>query len=51
MMLALMCQRRTCSTVCGEVHLLTLEALLIRDMKQSINVKDKYKRRELVIKF
>ena len=53
--LALMCQRRTwtmdivCSTLRGEVHLLTLEALWIRDMKPSI--KDEYKSRERVIKF
>ena len=40
-----------CSTLRGEVHLLTLEALWIRDMKPSINVKDEYKSRELVIKF
>ena len=43
-----MCQRRTW-TLCGEVHLLTLEALWIRDMKPSI--KDEYKSRERVIKF
>ena len=40
-----------CSTVRGEMHLLTLEALWFRDMKPSINVKDEYKSRELVIKF
>ena len=40
-----------CSTLCGEVHLLTLKALWIRNMKPSINVKDEYKSRELVIKF
>ena len=40
-----------CSTLRGEVHPLTLEALWIRDMKPSINVKDEYKSRVLVIKF
>ena len=40
-----------CSTLRGEVHLLTLEALWIRDIKPSINVKDEYRSRELIIKF
>ena len=40
-----------CSTLRGEVHLLTLEALWIRDIKPSINVKDEYRSRELTIKF
>ena len=40
-----------CSTLRGEVHLLTLEALWIREMKPSINVKDEYRSRELTIKF
>ena len=40
-----------CSILRGEVHLLTLEALWIRDMQPLINVKDEYKRKELVIKF
>ena len=40
-----------CSTLRGEVHLLTLEALWIREIKPSINVKDEYRSRELTIKF
>ena len=40
-----------CSTLRGEVHLLTLEALWIRDIKPSMNVKDEYRSRELTIKF
>ena len=40
-----------CSTLRGEVHLLTLEALWIRDIKPSLNVKDEYRSRELTIKF
>ena len=37
-----------CSTLRGEVH---LEALWIRDIKPSMNVKDEYRSRELTIKF
>jgi len=53
----------TCGSVCriedmeilsatwqGEVHLFTMEALWIRQLKPSINVKDEYKSRELIIK-
>ena len=36
-----------CSTLRGEVHLLTLEALWIRDIKPSINVKDEYMNTEV----
>ena len=35
----------------GEVHLFTLEALWIRQLKPQINVRDEFKSRELVIKF
>ena len=35
----------------GEVHLLTLEALWIREIKPDINTKDEYRSRELTIKF
>ena len=34
----------------GEVHLLTLEALWIREIKPVINTKDEYRSRELTIK-
>ena len=34
----------------GESHLLTLEALHIRDIKPQINTKDEYRSRELTIK-
>ena len=34
----------------GEVHLLTLEALWIREIKPDINTKDEYRSRELTIK-
>ena len=34
----------------GEVHLLTLEALNIREKKPAINTKDEYRSRELIIK-
>ena len=40
-----------CTLLHGEVHLFTLEALWIRQLKQKINVKDEFKGRELVIKF
>jgi len=40
-----------CATQKGEVHLFTLEALFIRQLKPEINVKDEFKRRELIIKF
>ena len=40
-----------CTSMHGEVHLFTMEALWIRQLKPSINVKDEYKSRELVIKF
>ena len=39
------------SSLHGEVHLFTLEALWIRQLKPKINVKDEFKSRELVIKF
>ena len=39
------------SSLHGEVHLFTLEALWIRQLKPRINVKDEFKSRELVIKF
>ena len=35
----------------GEVHLFTMEALWIRQLKPKINVKDEYRSRELIIKF
>ena len=35
----------------GEVHLFTLEALWIRQLKPQINVRDEFKSRELFIKF
>ena len=35
----------------GEVHLFTMEALWIRQLKPTINVKDEFRSRELVIKF
>ena len=38
------------STSRGEGFLLTLEALHIRELKPSINTKDEYRSRELVIK-
>ena len=38
------------STTRGENFLLTLEALNIRERKQSINTKDEYRSRELIIK-
>ena len=34
----------------GENHLLTLEALHIREKRPSINTKDEYRSRELIIK-
>ena len=34
----------------GEIHLLTLEALWIREIKPVINTKDEYRSRELTIK-
>ena len=34
----------------GEVHLLTLEALWIRELKPVINTKDEFRSRELTIK-
>ena len=37
-------------TSIGENHLLTLEALQIREHKPTINTKDEYKRRELTLK-
>ena len=40
-----------CQTWQGEVHLFTLEALWIRQLKPTINVKDEFRSRELVIKF
>ena len=40
-----------CSSMHGEVHLFTMEALWIRQLKPMINVKDEFRRRELVIKF
>ena len=40
-----------CSILRGEVHLLTREALWIREINPSINVKDEYRSRELTIKF
>ena len=43
--------RVLCASRQGEVHLFTMEALWIRQLKPSINVKDEFKRRELVIKF
>ena len=38
------------STSRGENYLLTLEALYIRERKPTLNTKDEYKRKELVIK-
>jgi len=40
-----------CATQKGEVHLFTLEALIIRQVKPQINVRDEFKSRELIIKF
>ena len=40
-----------CSTLRGTFHLFTLEALWIREIKPKLNVKDEYRKRELVIKF
>ena len=37
-------------TLKGVVHLFTLEALWIRQLKPEINVRDEWKSRELVIK-
>ena len=37
-------------TARGNIHLLTLEALYIRDWKPTINTKDEYRSRELTIK-
>ena len=37
-------------TLKGVVHLFTLEALHIRQLKPEINVRDEWKSRELVIK-
>ena len=39
------------STLRGPFHLFTLEALWIREIKPQLNVKDEYRKRELVIKF
>ena len=39
------------NTLCGKVHILTLEALWIGDIKPSINAKHEYRRRELIITF
>ena len=39
------------STTKGEVHLLTLEALWIRELKPKINTKDEYRSRALTIKW
>ena len=40
-----------CTSIYGEVHLFTMEALWIRQLKPKINVKDEFRSRELVIKF
>ena len=40
-----------CATQKGEVHLFTLEALFIRQVKPQINVRDEFRSRELIIKF
>ena len=40
-----------CATLHGEVHLFTIKALWVRQLKPTINVKDEYRSRELVIKF
>ena len=39
------------STLRGEWHLFALEALWIRELKPTINVKDEFRSRELIIKF
>ncbi|XP_066927934.1 uncharacterized protein [Clytia hemisphaerica] len=38
------------STIKGEVHLLTIEALFIREIKPDLNTKDEFKSRQLLIK-
>ena len=38
------------STIKGEVHLLTIEALFIRAIKPDLNTKDEFKSRQLLIK-
>lgn len=43
--------RLLASTNRGSQHLLTLEALFIKEIKQSLNTKDESRSRELTIKF
>ena len=38
------------STIKGEVHLLTIEALFIREIKPDLNTKDEFESRQLLIK-